>query len=182
MKPFLSVIIPAYNEAERFTLTLVDVDRYLSNTEFSSEVIIVNDGSTDKTAEIAENMANIMKNTRVIGWEKNKGKGVAVRHGMLEAKGNWRVFMDADNSTSISEIEKMLPLFKEGYEVVIGSRAVYGAKLKPRQVWYKHLIGKAGNLFIQLFAIKGIKDTQCGFKCFSDEAAEKIFLMCVTAR
>lgn len=174
-KPFLSVIIPAFNEAKRLPLTLVDIDKHLSAAEFSSEIIVVNDGSSDETADIVRRFQSIIKNLRLLDNKENHGKGWVVRQGMLEARGNWRLFTDADNSTSVDQVQKMIPFFKEKYEVVIGSRAIRGAKLHPPQPWYRQILGKGGNLFIQLLAVPGIWDTQCGFKCFSEEATQKIF-------
>lgn len=174
-KPFLSVIIPAYNEADRLPITLIDVDKHLSQQEYSYEIIVVNDGSKDQTAEIVNRFAGLVNNLRLINNPDNRGKGAVVRQGMLAAKGNWRVFMDADNSTSVSEFNKMLPYLKEGYEIVIGSRAARGAKLQPPQKIHRQIIGKLGNLFIQLILLRGIWDSQCGFKCFSEEAANWIF-------
>ena len=123
-KPYLSIIIPAFNEAKRLPLTLVDVDKHLASQEFSYEILVVNDGSKDGTSEIARRFSTLVKNLKVIDLPENLGKGAAVRQGMMEAKGNWRLFMDADNSTSVNEFLKMMPYFKEGYDVVIGSRAV----------------------------------------------------------
>jgi dolichyl-phosphate beta-glucosyltransferase len=174
-KPFLSVIIPAYNEAKRLPLTLIDIDKHLDEQEYSYEIIVVNDGSTDDTAEIVRRFIPLINNLRLLDNQENKGKGAAVRQGMLSAKGLWRLFMDADNSTSIVEFNKMIPYFKSGYGVVIGSRDVRGARLMPPQPFYKRILGKTGNLIIQLFLLPGIWDTQCGFKCFSEEAAEKVF-------
>ena len=147
-KPYLSVIIPAYNEAKRLPLTLVDVDKHLSQQDYSYEILVINDGSKDATAEITERFLPLIANLKLINLPENQGKGAAVRQGMLAAKGNWRLFMDADNSTSISEFAKMIPYFKEGYEVIIGSRAVKGAKLRPPQSIHRQLAGKLGNLFI----------------------------------
>ena len=174
-KPYLSVIIPAYNEAKRLPLTLVDVDKHLSQQDYSYEILVINDGSKDATAEITERFLPLIANLKLINLPENQGKGAAVRQGMLAAKGNWRLFMDADNSTSISEFAKMIPYFKEGYEVIIGSRAVKGAKLRPPQSIHRQLAGKLGNLFIQLLLLRKIWDSQCGFKCFSEQAAERIF-------
>jgi len=174
-KPYLSVIIPAYNEAKRLPLTLVDVDKHLASQEFSYEILVVNDGSKDATSEIARRFSSLVENLKVIDLSENLGKGAAVRQGMMEARGNWRLFMDADNSTSVNEFLKMMPYFKESYDVVIGSRSVRGAKLHPPQPLYRRLIGKLGNLFVRIILLKGIWDTQCGFKCFSEESAEKIF-------
>lgn len=174
-KPYLSVVIPAFNEANRLPLTLIDIDKHLAQQEYSYEILVVNDGSTDATAEIASRFLPIIKNLKFINNSENLGKGAVVRQGLLSAKGSWRLFMDADNSTSIVEFNKMIPYIKEGYDVIIGSRAVKGAKLRPPQSLHKRLAGKLGNFFIRLILLKGIKDTQCGFKCFSEEAAQRIF-------
>lgn len=174
-KPFLSVIIPAYNEAKRLPLTLIDVDKHLSEQEYSYEIIIVNDGSTDATAEIVNRFRPLIENLKLVDSKENRGKGAAVRQGMLAARGNWRLFLDADNSTSIVEFNKMMPYIDEGYEIIIGSRAVKGAKMNPPQIIHKRLLGRLGNYFIQLVALRGVKDSQCGFKCFSEEAALRIF-------
>jgi len=179
IKPFLSVIIPAYNEAKKLPLTLVDIDKHLKKANFSYEILIVNDGSVDETAEVVERFSHIMENLKLIN-QKNTGKGGAVKHGMLEAKGQIRLFMDADNSTAIDQFNKMISYFsikegEKGYGVVIGSRDVKGAQLVPPQPWYKRLGGNVGNLIIQALLLPGIWDTQCGFKAFTAEATEKIF-------
>lgn len=174
-KPFLSVIVPAYNEAERIPLTLLDLDRLLSDANFSYEILVVNDGSTDNTAEIVSKMAKTIKHLVLINNEKNQGKGGVVRDGMLAAKGSCRILTDADNSTSIDQFEQMLPFFKEGYEVVIGSRAMRGARLEPPQPFLRRLLGRLSNLIIQVVNVPGVWDTQCGFKAFTADAAERIF-------
>jgi len=174
-KPYLSVIIPAYNEAKRLPLTLIDVDKHLSQQEYSYEILVVNDGSTDATSEITNRFKPLVENLKLIDNKNNCGKGAAVRQGMLAAKGNWRVFMDADNSTAISEFNRMMPYLDEGYEVIIGSRVIKGARMNPPQPIHKRIAGRLGNWFIQLMVLRGIKDSQCGFKCFSEEAAERIF-------
>lgn len=173
MKPFLSVIIPARNEAKRLPLTLVDVDLYLSGADFSYEIIVVDNNSTDATAEIVKSFSKIIKNLLLV-HESRRGKGWAVKRGMLYGTGNWRLFTDADNSTSIDHFEKMLPYIKE-YQVIIGSRDVKGSKLVPPQPWYRRFLGNIGNIIIQILLLPGFWDTQCGFKCFSEEAAERIF-------
>ena len=111
MSVFLSIIIPAYNERDRLPKTLRDVSRYLSNAQFTSEVIVVNDGSQDKTEGVAREEGSKIKNFKVIGDTKNHGKGWAVREGMKVAEGEWRLFMDADNSTTIDQFENFLPLY-----------------------------------------------------------------------
>ncbi len=180
MKPYLSVIIPAHNEAKRLPLTLIDIDRHLSRADYSYEIMVVNNGSTDATPEIVKRFSHLIKNLRLM--ESEKGKAVAVKAGMLEAKGNIRIFMDADNATSIDQFSKMIPYFKDGYDVVIGSRDVPGSKMVPPQPWYKRLGGDVGNLIIQVLLLPGMWDTQCGFKAFTEEATKKIFPLIKTKR
>lgn len=181
-KPFLSVVVPAYNEAERIPLTLLDMDKRLSEAGFSYEILVVNDGSKDNTAEIVEKMAQTIQHLTLINNQKNQGKGGVVRDGMLAAKGQYRIFTDADNSTSIDQFEGMLPFFEETaegrkYDVVIGSRAVKGAHLEPPQPFYRRILGRVSNLIIQAVNLPGIWDSQCGFKCFTAEAAERVFTL-----
>lgn len=182
---FLSVVIPAYNEEKRLSKTLESVVDFLARQNYQSEVIVVSDGSTDKTVELANSFSGRIKNLKVIDQKENHGKGYGTRLGILEAKGRIRLFMDADNSTSIDQINNFLPYFSrtaphpgqagQGFDIVIGDRDLKGSKLKVRQPFYKELLGDLGNYLIQLLAVPGIEDTQCGFKAFSGEAAEQIF-------
>lgn len=175
-QPFLSVVIPAYNEAERIPSTLVAIDAYLSKVNYPYEIIVANDGSKDATADVVGKMAKTIRHLKLLDFKENRGKGAVVRDGMLAAEGKYRVFTDADNSTSIDHFEKMLPAFNEGFDVVICSRAAEGSKLDPPEPWYRQLPGKLGNLFwIQLLVLPGLWDTQCGFKGFTAESAERIF-------
>ncbi len=174
-KPYLSIIVPAYNEAERLPKTLLDMDKRLEPAPYSYEIVVVSDGSKDNTAEVVEKMKKLVRNLKLIDNTENKGKGGVVRQGMLLASGTIRLFTDADNSTSIDQFDRMIPLFKEGYEVVIGSRAVKGAELDPPEPWWRQLVGKALNLLVQLLLLPGIWDTQCGFKAFTADAAVKVF-------
>lgn len=174
-QPYLSVIIPAYNEAERIPRTLVNIDMHLARAEYSYEIVVVNDGSTDNTAEIVRRMEKAIKNLKLIDSAENKGKGAAVRRGMLESQGLVRIFTDADNSTSIDQFERMIPLFKEGYGIIIGSRAIKGAKLDPPESPFRQAAGKGLNLIVQALLVPGVWDTQCGFKAFTEEAAKKVF-------
>lgn len=174
-KPFLSVIIPAYNEEKRIQNILLAIDKYLSAQEYEYEIIVVVDGATDKTAETVNKYLPIIHNLHLINNEKNQGKGAVVAQGMLSAKGAVRVFTDADNSTAIDHIEKFLPFFKDGFDVVIGSRRTRGAKIATHQSFIKELAGRLGNLWIRFFGVGGIKDTQCGFKAFTEHAAEDVF-------
>ncbi len=174
----LSVIIPAYNEEKRIGATLLSVDKYLSIQKYSYEILVVSDGSTDKTADVVGKYKKLVKNLEIIDNLENKGKGYVVRQGMLEAKGKYRVFMDADNSTSLDHVEKMWPLFANAHHVVIGtrdSRDNKDATQAVRQPFSRRLIGDMGNLLIQILAVSGIWDTQCGFKGFSDKAVRDIF-------
>ncbi len=175
MKPYLSIIIPAYNEAKRIPQTLIDIDYRLENASFSYEIIVVDDGSKDATVEIVKKLSETIKNLKLIANEENKGKGGVVKQGMLSANGTIRLFMDADNSTSIDQFFQMIDYFKQGYDVVFGSRDIKGAKLEPPQPFYRRVLGDIGNLIIQILLLPGIKDTQCGFKAFTEEAAQKIF-------
>lgn len=174
-KPYLSVVIPAYNEENSVSLTLLDVDRHLRARGFPYEILFISDGSKDRTAEVAEGMRRTVKNLKVVSNGENHGKGAAVRQGMLLAQGKIRLFMDADNATSVDQFDKMIPYFNEGYEVVIGSRAHRESRSDPPQPLYRQIPGKLGNLFIQLLLLPGMWDTQCGFKAFTAEAAERIF-------
>ena len=175
---YLSVIIPAYNEENRLFNTLKEIDSYLRRQDYNYEIIVVNDGSKDKTCQVIENLKDEAKiaNLRLIDNKENHGKGYVIRQGMLEASGQYRLFIDADNSTSIDQIEKMWPFFKQNYQVVIGSRDVKGSIINPDQSLLRRLIGKAGNLVIQTVGgLFGIQDTQCGFKCFTKEVVENVF-------
>lgn len=177
-QPYLSIIIPAYNEADRIPSTLVDMDRRLADVDYSYEIIVVNDGSTDNTAAIVRNMAKMVRNLKLVDAPANGGKGVAVRRGMLLAAGTIRLFADADNSTSVDQFAAMMPLFKEGAGVVIGSRTAHGAFLDPPEPWFRRIPGRIGNLVFQaVLGLWGIWDTQCGFKAFTADAAERIFTL-----
>lgn len=176
----LSVIIPAYNEEKRLPKTLAAVNQYLLKQSYDYEILVVNDGSKDKTVEVAEVLASKIKNLKVTGYAKNQGKGYAVRFGMLEAKGDCRLFTDADNSTSIDQIEKMWSWFEKGFDVVIGSRDIKGAVLDPPQPFLRNVIlGEGFKIFRKLLVgLWGIEDTQCGFKCFTKKTVETVFPKC----
>jgi|YNPMSStandDraft_1061717.scaffolds.fasta_scaffold00016_61 dolichyl-phosphate beta-glucosyltransferase len=171
MKPELSIIIPAYNEESRLGNTLKLITAYLKNSHFHFEIIVSDDGSTDRTVEIAKAFSCV----KVIGDGFNRGKGAAVRRGMMEAKGDIRMFTDADLSTPIYELEKLLRFINDGYDVCIGSRAIDYRLIKKHQPLYRELMGKTFNKIVQMLVVKGIKDTQCGFKCFREKAAIEIF-------
>lgn len=176
--PYLSVIIPAYNEEKRISNTLDAIYCYLVDQPYSWEMLVVLDGPQDKTLDIVTTFARDKENVRWIDRKQNMGKGYTVRQGMLAARGDIRLFTDADNSTDIAHFEEMMPLFEKGFDVVIASRDhkdAPGARQAVPQPPIKRFLGNAGNLFIQIMAVPGIWDTQCGFKAFSAPAAAKIF-------
>lgn len=177
---YLSIIIPAYNEERRIGKTLKEIDKYLSKQSYDYEILVVSDGSKDKTSEVVKNLASSIKNLKLIDNKENYGKGYVTRQGMLEAKGDYRIFTDADNSTSIDQVEKMLPYFKQGYDVVIGSRDIKGAVLDPPQPFLRKMIlGKGFRLLTQITCgTWHILDSQCGFKCLTKKAVEDILPKC----
>jgi len=158
----LSVIIPVYNEAKVIIQTIEQVRKYLSGRFAEHEIIVVDDKSTDHTLSLLEKMPDI----KLLRNSVNHGKGYAVRKGVLASSGDWILFMDADNSTSIAHLDSFLKHTGE-YDLIIGSRAAKGANIKVRQNIIKVFLGRVGNLVIRLLAAPGIKDTQCGFKLFS---------------
>lgn len=176
----LSIIVPAYNEEKRLPKTLEDVDKYLSRQSYDYEILVVNDGSKDKTADAVENLRLKIANLKLIDNKENNGKGFVVRQGILEARGEYRLFTDADNSTSVEQIEKMWPEFQKGTDLVIGSRDIKGAVLDPPQPWLRQaILGEGFKLFRKLvIGLWKVEDTQCGFKCFTKRAAEDIFPKC----
>jgi len=177
-KPYLSVIIPAYNEEKRIEKTLRRLDEYLRQQAYTYEILVVVDKATDKTADVVRGLESIISHLRLLWRDVNFGKGGSVTRGMTEAKGEIRLFADADNSTDISHFEKMKSLFDAGYDIVITSRNsldAAGAGQAISQPWYKRIMGMAGNIFIQIVAVRGIWDTQNGFKAFRAASAERIF-------
>lgn len=174
----LSVIIPAYNEEKRIEATLRSVDSYLTKQSFEYEIIVVDNGSKDKTVEVVKRLEATIKNARILEQPPivpGNNKGNAVRKGILDAKGQYCVFMDADNATPINEIEKLWPFLESGMEVVIGSRYQDPSTVKVKQAAYKVFLSRMSNILIQTILIPHIKDTQCGFKAFKTSAAKEIF-------
>ncbi len=174
--PHLSVVIPAYNEEERLPDTIRTVEAFLEKQPWDWELIVVDDGSADRTAEAARE-AFRHPASRAVSLPQNQGKGAAIRRGMLEeARGKYRLFTDADNSTPIEELPGLLrKAEEEGYGVAIGSRALRDSKLEVRQPFYREMMGRFFNLIVQMVAVPGIRDTQCGFKLFTAEAAGYVF-------
>ncbi len=172
---YLSVIIPAYNEAKRIGETLRSVGEWLTKQPYDSEIIVVDNHSNDGTADVAHEMRHQFSSIRVIK-EPTPGKGRAVKVGMLFATGEVRLFMDADSSTTIDHLERILP-YLDQYDIVIGSLAAPGAVVLEggaEPIW-RQALGKLGNLWIQFWAVPGVWDTQRGFKVFTARAAQIIF-------
>lgn len=174
--PRLSVVIPAFNEELRLPRTLDDVLAYLARQDYAAEVVVVDDGSSDGTARVVGARAGGAVPLALVAHPDgaNHGKGAAVRRGMVAARGALRLFMDADNSTTIEQIERFWPFVDEGYDVVIGSRDVSGAEVVVHQPWTKELAGKIGNLVIRALAVPGIWDTQAGFKMFTGRCIDDL--------
>lgn len=171
--PYLSVIIPAFNEEPNFKKgSLNEVPEYLNKQDYAYEILIVDDGSSDKTAELAQDFAKKHSNIRVIK-NPHQGKAETVKTGVEESKGEIILFTDFDQATPISEVSSLLKFFPE-YDIVIGSRALPGAKREKEPI-HRHLMGLGFNFVVQLFAIKGIRDTQAGFKCFKSQVAKELF-------
>jgi dolichyl-phosphate beta-glucosyltransferase len=175
MSLFLSVVIPAYNEEKRLYKTVISVVDFLQKQNYESEVIIVDDGSTDKTVEVANDLIAKFPIVRLIFGKINRGKGFAVKTGMLSAKGERRLFMDADGSTPISEVDKLLKT-GEGADVVIGSRRVSGADVKEDQSTIRLALGWLFRHIIETILPLGIIDSQNGFKLFSAKSANELFM------
>ncbi len=173
--PFLSIIIPAYNEEKRIGTTLFSVADYLRQKGYLGEILVVDDGSKDGTVKLVKEIQKQITQIKVIENKENHGKGYVVRQGMLKAQGKYLIFMDADNATRMEEFDKALPYLQEGIEVVIGSRHIKGSYIKIEQPYYRRLLGRAANLLIRLVLLPGIRDTQCGFKVFGKKAAREIF-------
>ena len=170
--PFLSVVIPAYNEERRLPATLARVRAYLRGLAREHEIVVVDDGSSDATAQVARQEGD---DVRVLRHEPNRGKGYAVRRGMLAAKGARRLITDADLSTPIEELARLETEIERGFDVAIGSRAVAGALVEVHQPAYREVMGRLFNALVQALLLPGLSDTQCGFKLFTARAAHAVF-------
>lgn len=176
--PRLSVVIPAYNEADRIERTLQRVVEYLDARGEPYEVLVVSDGSTDETETLVQRFAQAHPQVQLLAYQPNRGKGYAVRYGVLRARGDWILFSDADLATPIEELEKLERYLMQGYPIAIGSRPLRESQLVVRQPFYREMAGRAFNKVVQLLAVRGIHDTQCGFKLFTRDAAHAIFSQC----
>jgi len=177
MRPELSVVIPVYNEEKRVGATLRDGISFLRAQRLTAEILAVDDGSTDGTARVLRSFRRSLPRgvtLRLLSHGVNRGKGAAVRTGMLASKGRFTLYLDADNSTPLTEWSKVRPFLKD-HDVVVGSRAVDRSQVEVRQPFYREAMGRIFNLMVQAVAVPGIRDTQCGFKAFRGDAARRIF-------
>lgn len=170
-----SVVIPAYNEELRLPSTLESVCNYLATRDGANEVIVVSDGSTDGTDRVVESAKAKYPFLKLLSYKKNHGKGFALRYGVLNSAGAVVLINDADGSTPIQELARLESEIKNGADVVIGSRALHSAETKVKTVWYRKIIGRTFATLVNILIVSGIADTQCGFKLFTREAADKLF-------
>ena len=171
----LSIIIPAHNEEERLPPSLIAVDQFVKQQKYPIEVIVVENGSHDKTLEVAQAFQEKMPYLRVI-QEQQSGKGLAVRSGMLAAKGEYRIFCDADFSMLVAEISKFIPKTGEQYDIAIASRELPESR-RVDEPEFRHLIGRVFNSLVRYSVLPGLQDTQCGFKAFRGDVADRLFRM-----
>ena len=173
MKPYLSIILPSFNESKNIKRgVLEEVYQFLQNYEKPWELILTDDGSQDDTVLTLQKFAAKDERIKVL-TNQHKGKGPTVKAGMLKAEGSWRLFSDFDQSTPLREVRKLLK-YAGQYEVIFGSREILGAK-REKEPFYRHLMGRGFNLIVQLLAVPGTQDSQCGFKLFSEKATNKLF-------
>lgn len=174
-RPNLSIIVPAYNEEARLPTTLASIFDHFSKTGETYEILVVDDGSRDKTAELVNELAKSHTSLRLISYLPNRGKGYACRVGMLAAKGKLLLLNDADGASPIEEIERLKRSIADGADVVIGSRAMYSKDTQVTTVWYRKVIGRIFNSIVNFCILPGIRDTQCGFKLFKREVGRYLF-------
>ena len=174
----ISIIIPAFNEEKRIFKSLEIVDSYLASKKLSYEIIVVDDGSRDNTLNLVKDFCKLNSRASYLTYKKNMGKGYAVRNGVEKSEGELILFSDADLSTPIEEMEKLTAIIKDSFDIAIASRALSDSQILVSQPFYRKTMGKIFNVFVRLFIFNGIKDTQCGFKCFKKYAAKEIFRRC----
>lgn len=183
MNPYLSIIIPCYNEGKRIGHNLLLIENYLSAKKIPSEILVIVDGATDDTLKIATDYKKKVNNLQIIENPQNRGKGYAVRQGLLRACADLRLFLDADGSTSISHLDMFLPEFERGYDLVIGTRRLQGAQILVHQPRYREIMGSLGNWLIRgVLGLWSFRDTQCGFKMLTAQAAQTLASQMVTDR
>lgn len=170
----LSVVIPTYNEEKRLPSTLNAVSYYLDAHYPDHEILVVDDGSRDRTVTVAEEFSRMHPRVKVIANRQNRGKGAVVQQGLREARGEWRLYMDADHSTDISELTHLEPLAESKAAVLVSSRYLPASKITGKQPWVRVVVSRISNILIRIFAVRGIHDTQNGFKLLRADAAEAV--------
>lgn len=180
----ISIVIPAYNEGLAIASTIKDIESFVRDRFDSAEIIVVNDGSSDDTAKIAESMRHAFADSglvtlNILDHEKRSGKGHAVRNGVLRASKQFILMTDADLSTPIDELETLLDRILRGADIAIASRHVKGARITVKQPLFRRVLGRIYNFLVRRLVVAGYRDTQCGFKLFRADAARDIFSRCV---
>jgi dolichyl-phosphate beta-glucosyltransferase len=173
--PEVTVIVPAYNEGGRIAPTLREIAAFLGNEGYRYELVVVDDGSRDGTYDVVRDVASDIPQLKIHRHPKNLGKGMAVKSGFLTATGELVFFTDADHSTPIQELPKFVRYAREGYDVVIASRALPDSNITRHQSWHRENMGRVFNLLVRLLVVRGFYDTQCGFKCFTRERCATVF-------
>ncbi len=173
--PFLSVVIPAYNEEGRIETSLEKISLYLERQRYTYELILVDDGSSDQTVKVVLDCFKHIQHGMLLQNEVNRGKGYSVRQGVLHSTGQYVLFSDADLSTPIEEVEKLFQYLAQGYDIAIGSRGLKESDIRLHQPWYREQMGKMFNRFVRALSLSKFRDTQCGFKCFRGDVARKLF-------
>jgi len=171
----ISVVIPSYNEEARLGPTLDEIGRYLSSNGIDHEIIVVDDGSTDGTVDVVRDAAVNNPSVNLVANGSNRGKGYSVRNGFINSSGKFVLFSDADLSTPIQELDRFMNEMDGGADIVIGSRAMRESDIVKRQPVYRMLMGKTFNKLVRVLTVRGINDTQCGFKLFRRESCERLF-------
>lgn len=172
----ISIVIPAYNEKKRIEGSLAETCAYMNDFGMEYEIIVIDDGSSDGTGRIVERIAKDVRNVRLVRYDKNRGKGHALRTGVLVTKGDFVLVMDADLSTPMDELRKLMPYLSDGeFDIAIGSRALALSDIIKKQPWWRRGMGKTFNKIVKALVIGGFSDTQCGFKLFKGESARSLF-------
>jgi dolichyl-phosphate beta-glucosyltransferase len=179
---YMSIILPAYNEENRLGPTLTRIGEYLDTKNWTAEIIVVDDGSKDRTVDLVKDWMKKDVRIKLVRNSENKGKGFSVRNGMSRATGRYRLFSDSDLSTPIEELDKLLSYIGGRVDITIGSRSIEGSDVQVKQVFYRVLMGKIFNLIVRILFHTKMRDTQCGFKLFTREAAEDVFPKAVVNR
>ena len=174
-RPYLSIVIPAYNEEKRIGKTLKRILKFIATKSFTAEILVVDDGSVDGTVDVVNSFSNEKIPLKVIGYEKNRGKGYAIKTGMLAAGGEYALFTDADMSTPVEMLERFEPHMKDGVEVIIGTRKTAGAYVGKHQPFYRENMGKVFTWLSNRLLGLDTSDFTCGFKCFHRRTIEPVF-------